>query len=177
MSSVNSLIILQKVWLCLACPWYRLNWTGHKSDSSLSRTTCWDQFKSTIVKFLNIRTSENFAVIYLKFRKRDQTSGYLVKKMQIVCSFGLRLYVPVNNFSVMSRWSHRFQGITSTFFGGKCILLKDTTRRPEWGLNPSRSGVWHSTIRQKDVNEIGAVRSGSALFAQTYLSENFESLR
>ena len=35
------------------------------------------------VKFLNFRTSENFAVIYLKFRKRDQTSGYFVKKMQM----------------------------------------------------------------------------------------------
>ena len=28
--------------------------------------------------------------------------------------FGLRLYVPVNNFSVMSGRSHRFLGITST---------------------------------------------------------------
>ena len=45
-----------------------------------------------------------------------------------VCLFGLRLYVPVNNFSVMSGRSHRFLGITSTFLGGKCILLKDTTR-------------------------------------------------
>ena len=42
--------------------------------------------------------------------------------------FGLRLYVPVNNFSIMSGRSHRFLGITSTFWGGKCILLKDTTR-------------------------------------------------
>ena len=32
-----------------------------------------------------------------------------------VCLFGLRLYVPVNNFSVMSGQSHRFLGITSTF--------------------------------------------------------------
>ena len=44
---------------------------------------------------------------------------------------GLRLYVPVNNFSVMLRRSHRFLGITSTFLGGKCILLKDATRRLE----------------------------------------------
>ena len=29
--------------------------------------------------------------------------------------FGLRLYVPVNNFSVMSGRSHSFLGITSTF--------------------------------------------------------------
>ena len=41
-----------------------------------------DQVGITI-KFLNFRTSENFAVIYLKFRKRDQTSGYFVKKMQM----------------------------------------------------------------------------------------------
>ena len=45
-----------------------------------------------------------------------------------VCLFELRLYDPVNNFSVMSGRSHRFLGITSTFLGGKCILLKDTTR-------------------------------------------------
>ena len=30
--------------------------------------------------------------------------------------FGLRLYGPVNNFSVMSGRSHRFLGITSTFW-------------------------------------------------------------
>ena len=35
------------------------------------------------VKFLNFRTPENFAVIYLKFKKRGQTSGYFVKKMQM----------------------------------------------------------------------------------------------
>ena len=29
--------------------------------------------------------------------------------------FVLRLNIPVNNFSVMSGWSHRFLGITSTF--------------------------------------------------------------
>ena len=32
------------------------------------------------------------------------------------CFFRLRLYVPVNNFSVMSGRSHRFLGITSTFW-------------------------------------------------------------
>ena len=37
---------------------------------------------------------------------------------KIFCLFGLRLYVPVNNFSVMSGRSHRFLGITSTFLGG-----------------------------------------------------------
>ena len=35
------------------------------------------------IKFLNFRMSVNFAVIYLKFRKRDQTSAYFVKKMQM----------------------------------------------------------------------------------------------
>ena len=30
--------------------------------------------------------------------------------------FGLRRYVPVNNFSVISGRSHRFLGITSTFW-------------------------------------------------------------
>ena len=34
------------------------------------------------------------------------------------CLFGLRFYVPVNNFSDMSGRSHRFLGITSTFLGG-----------------------------------------------------------
>ena len=44
---------------------------------------------------------------------------------------GLRLYVPVKNVSVVPGRSHRFLGITSTFLGGKCNLLKDTTRQPE----------------------------------------------
>ena len=30
--------------------------------------------------------------------------------------FGLRLYIPVNKLSVMSGRSHRFLGITSTFY-------------------------------------------------------------
>ena len=44
----------------------------------------------------------------------------------------LRLNVPVNNFSVMSRQSHRFLGITSTFWGvivSLLNMLKDTTRQ------------------------------------------------
>ena len=45
------------------------------------------------------------------------------------------LNVPLNNFSVRLGRSHRFHGITSTF-GGKYILLKDTTRRAEWVSNP-----------------------------------------
>ena len=46
------------------------------------------------------------------------------------------LNVPVNNFSDMLERSQRFLGITSTLWGGKYILLKDATRRPEWGSNP-----------------------------------------
>ena len=38
------------------------------------------------------------------------------------------LNVLVNNFSIMLGRSHRFLGITSTFWGSKCALLKDTTR-------------------------------------------------
>ena len=34
---------------------------------------------SATVKFLNFRTPENFAVIYLKFKQRDQTLGFLKK--------------------------------------------------------------------------------------------------
>ena len=32
------------------------------------------------VKFLNFRTPDNFAVIYLKFKKRGQTFWYFIKK-------------------------------------------------------------------------------------------------
>ena len=32
------------------------------------------------VKFLNFKTPENFAVIYLKFKQRGKTLGYFVKK-------------------------------------------------------------------------------------------------
>ena len=50
-----------------------------------------------------------------------------------VCLFVcLMLNVPVNKFSVMLGRSKRFLGITSTF-GGKYVLLKDSTGRPEWG--------------------------------------------
>ena len=35
------------------------------------------------VKFLNFRTPENFAVIYLKFKQKAQTLGFFVKKMQM----------------------------------------------------------------------------------------------
>ena len=62
----------------------------------------------------------------------------------------LYLSVPVNNFLVMSGRSHRTFGITNRLLlGGKCILLKGTTRRPEWELNPvlSLDGVRSSRTR------------------------------
>ena len=49
-----------------------------------------------------------------------------------VCLFGLRLYVPVNNFSVMSGRSHRFLGITSTF----------------WEVNVSCSWIQHGDLSE-----------------------------
>ena len=41
------------------------------------------QKKVGTVNSLNFQTPENFAVIYLKFKQRGQTLGYLVKKMQM----------------------------------------------------------------------------------------------
>ena len=49
-----------------------------------------------------------------------------------VCLFGLRIYVPVNNFSVMSGRSHRFLGITSTF----------------WEVNVSCSRIQHGDLSE-----------------------------
>ena len=37
----------------------------------------------TTIKFLNFRTPENFAVIYLKFKQGGPTLEYFVKKMQM----------------------------------------------------------------------------------------------
>ena len=42
-------------------------------------------------------------------------------------SFGLMLNVPVNNFSVMLGRSHRFLGITSTFWGLICLAQRHNT--------------------------------------------------
>ena len=41
-------------------------------------------YNYSTVKFLNFRTLEEFAVIYLKFKQRGQTSGYFVKKAENV---------------------------------------------------------------------------------------------
>ena len=35
------------------------------------------------VKFLNFRTTENFALINIKFKQRGQNLGYFIKKIQI----------------------------------------------------------------------------------------------
>ena len=39
----------------------------------------------------------------------------------------LRLNIAVNDFSIMSGWSHCFLGSTTTFWGVNVSLLKDTT--------------------------------------------------
>ena len=47
-------------------------------------TFFWDRAVHLVtVKFLNFRTPKNFAVIYLKFKQKTQTLGYLVKKMPL----------------------------------------------------------------------------------------------
>ena len=48
------------------------------------------------------------------------------------CLFGLRLYVQVSNFSVMLGRSHRFLGITSTF----------------WEVNVSCSRIQHGDLSE-----------------------------
>ena len=52
---------------------------------------------------------------------------FVLRSKDFVCLFVLRLNIPVNNFSVMSGWSHRFLGITSTFRGVKCLALESDT--------------------------------------------------
>ena len=49
------------------------------------------------------------------FWSRNLKSSFALPGL-FVCLFGLRLYVTVNNFSVMSGRSHRFLGITTTFW-------------------------------------------------------------
>ena len=77
--------------------------------------------------------------------------------LQMVCGFVLlRLNVPVNIFSVMSGRSHRFQGITSTFSGSKCIFAQGHNTA-EVGIEPpiSRIGVRGSTTNsQMDIEAL-----------------------
>ena len=53
--------------------------------------------------------------------------------------FGLRLYVPVNNFSVMSGQSHRFLGITGTFWEVNVSLLRIQHGDPSEDRTPDLS--------------------------------------
>ena len=81
--SVTSLRLLFKLVIyCTICtpqPLYStIVWV--QANFSVSYNLCY--IKST-VKFLNFRTAENFALIYLKFKQRGQSLGYLVKKMQM----------------------------------------------------------------------------------------------
>ena len=102
-------------------------------------------------------------MVYLKITDRfDMTSsvyrGHTAIMKQIgetmktdivfVCLFGLRLYVLVNIFSVMSGRSHRFLGITSTFWEVKVFCSRIQHGVPSEDRTPtSRSGVRRSTTR------------------------------
>ena len=55
-----------------------------------------------------------------------------LRALFLVFFVGLRLYVPVNNFSVMSGRSNRFLGITSTF----------------WEVNVSCSRIQHGDLSE-----------------------------
>ena len=63
-----------------------------------------------------------------------------------VCLFGLRLYVPVNNFSVMSGRSHCFLGITNTYWEVNVSCSRIQHGDPSKDRTPTvRSGVRRST--------------------------------
>ena len=83
-----------------------------------------------------------------KNNNSDDTYHTKFKRHFQLAPFGLRLYVPVNNFSVMSRRSHRFLGITSTFWevNVSCSRIQHGDLS---GVEPptSRSGVRRSTTR------------------------------
>ena len=55
---------------------------------------------------------------------------------EIFFFFLLWFNVPVNNFSVMLRWSHLFLGNTSTFWGVNVSCSRKQTHRPGRGSNP-----------------------------------------
>ena len=56
-----------------------------------------------------------FLSIFTAIKIDVNSTGVDSETVLFVCLFGLRHYVPVDNFSVMSGRSHRFLGITSTF--------------------------------------------------------------
>ena len=69
--------------VCMTC-----NSDGHftkrmTTDTSVSDHPPFPLLKLSTVKFQNFRIPENFAVIYLKFKRRCQNLGYFVKKMQM----------------------------------------------------------------------------------------------
>ena len=69
----------------------------------------------------------------MKFEIFIQQKCVFVKMFcSFVCMFGLRLYVPVNKFSVMPGRSNRFLGITSTF----------------WEVNVSCSRIQHGDLSE-----------------------------
>ena len=59
--------------------------------------------------------SSSHAILTLALSRKSERQAWLV--LRVVFWFGLMLNVPVNNFTVMLGWSHRFLGITSTFGG------------------------------------------------------------
>ena len=58
---------------------------AHSEDRSARASSQSDQSLccALTVKFLNFRTPENIAVIYLKFKQRLQIIGNFIKKVQI----------------------------------------------------------------------------------------------
>ena len=68
---------------------------------------------------------------YQLFSKCSYRAGHLAQ-LFLFCLFRLRLYISVNNFSVMSGWSHRYLGITSTF----------------WEVNVSCSRIQHGDLSE-----------------------------
>ena len=69
----------QKIQKIQSCNWL----LNHDSENTCNWLLNNDSENACTVKFLNFRTPENFAVIYLKFKQRGQTLGYFVKKMQM----------------------------------------------------------------------------------------------
>ena len=76
------------------------------------------QNSNNLDKAFIINGFSNLEDASVTFKKHDSSKCHDRHSDKIFCLFGLRLYVPVNNFSVMSGQSHRFMGITSTFLGG-----------------------------------------------------------
>ena len=74
---------------------------------------CDQVFKSPEQDHNMFRSQQQKGVVNERIGTYENTA---LQPIEVVL-FGLRLYVPVNNFSVMSGRSHHFLGITSTFFG------------------------------------------------------------